>query len=128
MSLKFLYRKKNSCIRLQETRHGDKILKPPSGYKIVQSPKKRDDDHERVVAVLIRINIINKFIPLNTNLQAVETRKLMGKRYSMFDIRTAYRCGKKNDILNLLQQLPKAFLLLGDKIAIHHLWGYEIDN
>ena len=33
---------------------------------------------------------------------------------------------EKNDTLNLLQQLPEPFLLLGDMNARHHLWGEEI--
>ena len=38
--LKILIQENNSaCICLQETRHGDKILKPPSGYKIVHHQK-----------------------------------------------------------------------------------------
>ena len=35
---------------------------------------------------------------------------------------------EENDILNLLQQPPEPFLLLGDMKARHHLWGEEIDN
>ena len=39
--LKHLIQENNpACICLQETRHCDKILKPTSGYKITQSPKK----------------------------------------------------------------------------------------
>ena len=64
--LKNLIQENNpACICLQETRHGDKILKPPPGYKIIQSPKKRDDDHEMGVAVLIKNNIKYKYIPLS---------------------------------------------------------------
>ena len=82
--LKILIQENNpACICLQETRHGDKILKPPSGYNIIQSQKKRDDDHERGVAVLIRNNINHKTITLNTNLQAVATRIWMGKWYTV---------------------------------------------
>ena len=127
--LKILIQENNpTCICLQETRHGDKILKPPSGYKITQSPKKRDDDHERGVAVLIRNNINYKIITLNTNLQAVATRIWMGKWYTVCSIYLPHIDVEKNDILNLLQQLPEPFLLLGDMNARHHLWGEEIDN
>ena len=42
------------CICLQETRHGTRIMKPPSNYSILQSEIKCDDDHERGTAILIR--------------------------------------------------------------------------
>ena len=65
--LKFLIRENNpACICLHETRHSAKILKPPLGYKIIQSSKKRDGDHKTGVVVLIRNNINYKIIPPNT--------------------------------------------------------------
>lgn len=60
-------------ICLQETRHGEKILKSTSGYKIAYSSEKRDEDLGSSVAVL-RGKITNyKIKPLNTNLQAIAT-------------------------------------------------------
>ena len=127
--LKILIQENNpTCNCLQQTRHGDKILKPPSGYKIIQSPKKRDDDQERGVAVLIRNSINYKNIPLNTNLQAVVTKIWIGKWYTVCSINLPHIDVENSDIFNLLQQLQEPFFLLGDMNARHHLWSEEIDN
>ena len=52
----------------------------------------------------------------------------MGKWYTVCSIHLPHIDAERNDILNLLQQLPKPFLLLGDINARHHLWGEETDN
>ena len=44
---------KPCCVRLQETIHGNRQLKPPSGYTIFQSERASDDGHERGTAILI---------------------------------------------------------------------------
>ena len=127
--LKVLIQENNPiCICLHETRHGDKILNPSSGYGILQSPKKRDDDHERGVSVLIRNNNYYKIIALNTNLQAVATKIWMAKWYTVCSIYLPHIDMQKNDVLKFLQQLSEPFLLLGDMNARHHLWGEEIDK
>ena len=101
-----------SCICLQKARHWYKNLKPTSGYKITQSQKKRDDDLVKGVAVLIRNKI-----------KAVAPKIWMGKLYTVCSIYLPHIDVEENDKLNLLQQLPKRFLLLGDMKARHHLWG-----
>ena len=63
-----------TCVCLQETRHGDKNLNPPTGYDITQPDQKRDDDNERGVEILTRKDTKVKPIPLNTNLQPIATR------------------------------------------------------
>ena len=117
-----------ACICLQETRHGDKILKPPSGYQIKQSPKKRDDDHDRGVAILVRNNINSKEISLNTSLQAVASKIWLGRWYTICSVYLPHITVTKAEILQLIQQLPEPFLLLGDMNARHQLWGEEQDN
>ena len=39
------------CVHLQETMHGNRQLKSPSGYTILQSERARDDGHERGTAI-----------------------------------------------------------------------------
>ena len=102
IQLKILIQENNpTCACLQETRHGDKILKPPSGYKI---------------------------ITLNTVLQAVATKIGMSKWYTVCSIYLPHIDVERNDILNLLQRLREPFFLLGDMIARHHPWDEDIDN
>ena len=96
-----------------QTRHGNKILKPPSGYKIIQSPKKRDDDLERGVFVLIIKNIYYKIIPQNTNMQAVATKygQANGTQYVQY-MPTAHICGKERHTQSLTTT-SRAFPPLG---------------
>ena len=52
----------------------------------------------------------------------------MVKWYTVSSIYLPHIDVEKNDILNLLQQLPETFLLLGDMNVRRHHWGEEIDN
>ena len=70
--LKVLLNNQNpSCVCLQEIMLGDKKFKPSSNYNIVQSPRKRDDGHERSVTILINKSNNYKTVQLNTPLQAI---------------------------------------------------------
>ena len=127
--LKILIRQENPiCICLQETRHGDRILNPPSKYNIIQSPKKRDDDHERGVAILIRKNINYQNVQLTTNLQAVAARIWMGKWYTICTLYLPHHDVTEAELTGLILQLPKPYLILGDMNARHHIWGEPVDN
>ena len=116
------------CVCLQETRHGDSKLYPPSRYNIMQSPRKREDDHERGVALLIRPDVNFKNVPLNTNLQAVAARVWLDKWYTVCSLYLPHISLETADMINLIEQLPRPFVLMGDMNARHHLWGEPIDN
>ena len=120
-----------ACLCLQETRHGDKALRPPSRYRIYQSNKRRDDNHERGVALLINNKIHSERIPLilGNNVEAVAARVWMGKYYSICSLYLSPSLPvRKNDITDLIAQLPEPFLLLGDMNARHSLWGEPTNN
>ena len=127
--LKVLLREETpSCVCLQETMLGDFRMNPPSQYKIIQSQRKREDGHERGVAILVRNNTNFKEISLNTNLQAVAAKVWFGKWYTVCSIYLPHVTIQQSDIENLIQQLPRPFLLLGDMNARHHLWGESVNN
>ena len=127
--LKLLLKDENpACVCLQETRHGDQQLNPPSGYRILLSPKKRDDGHERGTALLINKNTNFKKLQLNTNLQAVAAKVWLNKWYTVCSLYLPHINVSEAEIVNLIDQLPKPFLLLGDMNARHSLWGEPIDN
>ena len=117
-----------TCVCLQETMLGDKVCSPPSSYDIIQSPKKRNDGHERSVAILINKNCSFKPLPLNTPLQAVAVQLWLGRWYTVCSLYLPHIVVTQNELENLIDQLPEPFLLLGDMNARHHLWGEPIDN
>ena len=120
-----------ACLCLQETRHGDKTLLPPSRYKIYQSNKRRDDNHERGVALLLNNKIHSERITLNlsTNVEAVAARVWLGKYYTICSIYLSPSLQiQKNELTDLITQLPEPFLLLGDMNARHSLWGEPTNN
>ena len=81
--LKLLITENNcpACIFLQETRHGDRLLRPPSKYNLIQSIKRRDNDSERGVALLInkKISYEELQLNLNSNIEAVAARIWLGR-------------------------------------------------
>ena len=120
-----------ACLCLQETRHGDKTLRPPSRYKIYQSNKRRDDNHERGVALLVNNRIHSERIPLalGNNVEAVAARVWLGKYYTICSLYLSPSLQvQKTELTDLIAQLPEPFLLLGDMNARHSLWGEPTCN
>ena len=95
---------------------------PPSGYGYFKSPRKRSDNHDRGVAVLIRKDTHHKPLPLNTVLQAVAARLWMGKWYTVCSLYLPHLPLQLTDLEHLINQLPPPFLLLGDMNARSALW------
>ena len=125
------------CLCLQETRYVNKNIKPPSGYKAVEpiiprQPNNNDNSSDatgrRGVALLINNNINYKELHINVpnNIEAVAAQIYSGKYYSVCSM---YLSPNKNvtktDIMTIINQLPKPFLLLGDMNARHERWGDE---
>ena len=79
-----------ACLALQETRHGEKTLYPPSNYKILQSTKRRTDDRERGVALLISKDLNYEEVQLNhsVNIEAVAAKIYLGRKKLPFRCNT----------------------------------------
>ena len=120
-----------TCLCLQETRHGDRKLNPPSGYEIIQSESRRTDDHERGVALLISKNV--HYVPiqlrLTDNIEAVAAKVWLDKYYTVCSMYLSPNLTvEENDIKNVINQLQDPFLLLGDMNARHGIWGEPVQN
>ena len=131
--LKLVIKENNSpaCLCLQETRHKGKKFHPPSGYIAICSTNRRDDDHERGVAMLVNKNINFKELKLQTttNIEAVAARVWLGRFYTICSIYLSPSLTvNETELLNLINQLPKPFLLLGDMNARHYRWGEHLCN
>ena len=78
--------------------------------------------------MLINKNTNFKKLQLNTNLQAVAAKVWLNKWYTVCSLYLPHINVSEAEIVNLIDQLPKPFLLLGDMNARHSLWGEPIDN
>ena len=126
------------CLCLQETRQCNRQLNPPSGYKIVQPPlntsnlpNNDDAPQKRGVALLIRKNINYRNITLSipNNIEAIAAQIYAGKYYTVCSMYLSPSTSiEKRDVLNVLEQLPKPYLVLGDMNARHTSWGEDICN
>ena len=117
-----------ACVCLQETLHGTTTLRPPSTYSIEQSAPVLDDNHERGTAILIHKTVRHDLIQLNTNLQAVAVRLHLEKTVTVCSLYLPHIPVTKQNLANLIQQLPAPFLLLGDMNAKSPLWGGDLTD
>ena len=103
---------------------------PPSSYNLFTSNPTRNDLHERGTAVLVHRKLFNQEIELNTNLQATAVRVGLGKLYTVCSLYLPHLPVNtlKQDLNNLMDQLPEPFILLGDMNARSSMWGDTIAN
>ena len=120
-----------ACLCLQETRQGDRLLRPPAGYKIIQSQQRREDESERGVCMLINKKIHHEELPLRLsgNVEAVAAKLWLGRYYTVCSLYLSpSQVIQETDITNLIDQLNGRYLLLGDMNAHHGLWGEPTEN
>ena len=116
------------CVCLQETLVKRLNFQPPSGYNVRHLPQDPTNGHSRGVAILIHRMLNYEEINLQTELQAVAIRIHLDKTYTVCSLYLPHDVVSKQSLENLLNQLPKPFLLLGDMNAHNQLWGSTNDN
>ena len=112
-----------ACITLQETLHKNRNMLPPSGYHIIKSDPKRDDNHDRGAAILINRRIFYQPIQINTDLQVAAARVYLDKIYTICSLYLPHIPVNERDLVNLIQQLQPPFLIMGDLNSRSPLWG-----
>ena len=120
-----------ACICLQETRQGENVLRPPSGYSAIQLKRRRQDDYERGVALLINKNV--HFQPvslrLSRNVEAIAARIWLGKYYTVCCMYLSPSLQvTEQEITEVIEQLREPYLVLGDMNARHFMWGESTHN
>ena len=111
-----------ACI--QETLLGDTSWQPTKTYTIEKSP--HTGDQNRGVAVLCHATLKYNRVRLYTTLEAVAITIHSNKQYTICSIYISPSINiRREDILDLIKQLPQPFLLLGDFNAKHPLWDFE---
>ena len=118
------------CIALQETMLGQKHLCPRE-YEFYHSEYDEQRDIHGGCAMLIRRDIPHTQVPLQTDLQVVAVQIFLKKKYTVCSLylpptRTDH--GLTEKLEDLLNQLPKPFLVLGDFNGRHPMWGDVVSN
>ena len=132
-SLKILIRENSPiCISLQETMLGQNNTLCPREYLSYHIDYDEERDSHGGSCLMIRRDITHSKIPLQTDLQAVAVQLCLKRKYTICSIYIP-PCNGINNVLvqnldNLIRQLPRPFLLLGDFNGRHPLWGDTVSN
>ena len=121
------------CICLQETFHGDITPHPPRGYtSIAAQAIVPYDPHvrpSRGVITLIKQDVPYYQINLQTSLGAIAIRINLEREYTACNIYISpNETLESNNLYNLIDQLPRPFLLVGDFNARSDVWGDNTTN
>ena len=109
---------------LQETKLGDAQYNPGLNYAFYNSAPPPGDIAHGGAAVIVSKGIQHHLIPLNSPLQAVAVRAVLGHQVTVCSVYLPGDVGYTiNNLQHLIDQLPPPFLLLGDFNAKSPLWG-----
>ena len=127
-----------SCLCLQETRHNTKTLHPPSGYNIILSPPKIPNNqnpstpvNNRGVALLVSKTVHYRTLNINVpdSIEAVAAQVYDGKYFTVCSIYISPSIAiTQQELHDLVSQLPRPLLMLGDMNAKHSSWGEGENN
>ena len=123
-ALQEIIREKNPlCICLQETKLPKDADFHIRGYKSFLKNLETEGNAHGGVGIWVKNNKPAHQIPLNTNLQAVAVSLMMGKRVTICSLYLPPgEIIPRQAIENLVNQLPKPFMLVGDFNAHSPLW------
>ena len=121
------------CICLQETFHGNEPLRAPSKYSIVTAPSvvthTPGTRPSRGVATLIKEDVPFRKLNLTTNLEALAIKIEIGRQYTICNVYiTPTEMITAQQLINLTDQLPRPYILVGDLNARSELWGDTVKN
>ena len=122
---------------LQETLLGDSQWQPPRHFKLERSPH-FGGNNSRGVALVLHSSLQYSRLHLNTTLEVVAATVRVQKKYSICSIYLSPNTRiNKGEIRDIIHQLPRPFILLGDFNGKHPLWdphntsdhrGRDIEN
>ena len=123
-----LRRYKPAVFRLQETFLTSSKTPSFSGFNIL-TKNSLHDRATRGVALLINKSYLFSEVHLNTPLQAVAARVMLNKVITFCSVYLPPSDHvPKTDLINLIEQLPSPFILLGDFSGHSPVWGNESYN
>ena len=126
--LRQLLSKENASIAcLQETRFGAQEQKAPRGFSIYSKQGPNPAHHG--AAIIVHNSIPQYPITLQSNLQAVAVQLQHKRKYTICSLYLPPNENiQDNDIIQLFDELPEPFLVLGDFNARHTMWGDSVRN
>ena len=80
-------------------------------------------------SILVKSNVPHRQIDINSNLQAVAVNVTLSKSITICSLYHSSHCKfSKHDLENLINQLPRPYLLLGDFNSHSKLWGLDTND
>jgi len=117
------------CACLQETMIGDGAITTPRGYVMHSAPGGRGERPHGGVAILLRNDVSGHKIPIRSDLQVLAIRVRFDKMITICNIYLPPNdLVTAEQIMEVIDQLPPPFILVGDFNARHRLWGDVIVN
>ena len=118
---------------LQETFHGPNTPSPPRRYNTIAAEPVTEyvqgTRPSRGVITLINNCIPYHVVPLNTNLEAVAIQIHKSQPITICNIYISpHERVMGREFIDLVDQLPSPFIIVGDLNAHHPLWGAETTN
>ena len=108
---------------------GDTVASPPRGYSGFYSPPDPAGGHRGGCAVYVHLGVPFAHFPLQSPLQAVAVQLHLERRFTIVSL---YLPPNDpiivGDLEELVRQLPRPFLLLGDLNGRHPMWGDTLSN
>ena len=110
---------------LQETLLGDANWQPSHKFKIEKSPH-IGGEQNRGVAIVLHASLQYSRIRLNTTLEAVAVTVNSNRQYTICSLYLSPNANiNKEEVRDLIHQLPRPYLLMGDFNAKHPEWDLE---
>ena len=111
-----------ACVCLQEVTLGSRPPPSLTGYEIYLS-----SPHTTIrggAAIMVRNTVPHHFVPIRSDLQVVAIRVYLQRQYTVCSIYISPQSNIfKQDLEDLIRQLPEPFLLLGDLNSRSPVWG-----
>ena len=119
-----------ACMFIQETMLGSRTPTPPRGYNIETFSPSDNPLPGTGLAILIRSDSGFQRLPLNSPLQTMAVRLNVGP--TLITLCNIYVSPREQlnhqDLNNLINQLPRPFLIGGDFNSTHTMWGNRSCN
>ena len=115
------------CLQVTFKKHSDKLnIKTFKQYDYIIDTEQRASGG---VSILIRKDIPQNKININTHLQAIAVSATLHKTVTICSLYIPLHDPiNENELNNLIEQLPKPFILMGDFNSYNIIWGSKTTN
>lgn len=115
-----------ACLCIQESMLGLRTPTSPRGYCTYYYSVRPDPAPGDGLVTLIHNSVPHSHIALNTTLQALAYKIRLSREYTICNIYLNPRGNvTANNITDLINQLPRPYIVMGDFNAKHEMWGCD---